>query len=175
VAAHGSDDIVILLGYDGSADARAAIEQAGLLMAGSEATVLVTWETILESAIRYAPLGQGVDMSRNGDDGDAAIKRKALGIATEGTQRAIAAGLLARPRIANCTDDIAEAILAEAADLHAAVIVVGTRGLGRLKSLMLGGVARGVVHHADRPVLVVPSPRVAEQRHHFGDRAERGA
>jgi hypothetical protein len=34
---------MILLCYDGSADAQAAIDRAGLLMPGSDATVLVIW------------------------------------------------------------------------------------------------------------------------------------
>jgi len=51
---------MILLCYDGSADAQAAIDQAGLLMAGSEATVLVIWETILETMTRHGSLGIGM-------------------------------------------------------------------------------------------------------------------
>ena len=50
----------------------------------------------------------------------------------------------------NRDDDIAAVILAEAADLGAGVIVLGTRGLGGVKSPMLGSVSHAVLHHADR-------------------------
>jgi len=164
---------MILICYDGSADAQAAIDQAGLLMAGSEATVLVIWETILETMTRHGALGMGM-IGFSGDDGaaDAAIKQAAVDTAADGVQRAAAAGLVAQPRVVNRNDDIAAVILAEAAGLDAGVIVLGTRGLGGVKSLMLGSVSHAVLHHADRAVLVIPSPSLAEQRHHWAEHAE---
>jgi nucleotide-binding universal stress UspA family protein len=96
----------------------------------------------------------------------------AVDTAAAGVRRAATAGLVAQPRVVNRDDDIAAVILAEAAAVDAGVIVLGTRGLGSVKSLMLGSVSHAVLHHADRAVLVIASPRLAEQRHHWAEHAE---
>ncbi len=161
--------MMILLCYDGSADAQSAIDHSASLMPGSAATVLVVWETLLETMSRTGSMGMGMGMIGVGDETetDAALRKGALALATDGAQRATAAGLVAQPRIAERDGDIAGAILAAAADVHADVIVLGTRGLGSMKTLMLGSVSHAVLHHADRAVLVVPSPGLAEQRHQW--------
>ena len=64
-------------------------------MAGSEATVLVVWEAILETLTRHGSLGLGCGMDGpyGGDGADAAIKQAAVFTAAAGVQRAAAAGL----------------------------------------------------------------------------------
>ena len=59
---------------------------------------------------------------------------------------------------------IAATILAEADDVGASAIVLGSRGLTGMKSLPLGSVSHAVLQHAERPVIIVPSPEVAHQR-----------
>lgn len=164
---------MILICYDGSADAQAAIDGAATLMPGAEATVLVIWETILVTMSRNGSLGMGLGMVGVYDDDDvnATIKQAALDTATEGVQRATAAGLVALPRVASRGVDTPATILSAAADVNADAIVLGTRGRGGLKSMMLGSVSQAVLHHADRPVLVVPSPDVCEQRHRWAEHA----
>ncbi|MGR0218718.1 universal stress protein [Agromyces sp. ZXT2-6] len=52
--------------------------------------------------------------------------------------------------------------LGEYASEHgAAAIVVGSRGRSASRELLLGSVAKAVLHHAHRPVLVVPAARPA--------------
>ena len=58
----------------------------------------------------------------------------------------------------------AEAIVAEAERWQADLIVVGTRGHGLLKRLLLGSTARSVMHHATASVLVTRSIPVRESR-----------
>ena len=162
---------MILVSYDGSVDAQAAIDRAAQLMRGAEATVLTVWEPFMDLLARSGTLGAGMGVGvgmagsyADSEKVDAANGEAALTNATEGAQRATAAGLVAQPRSESRRGDIANTILVAAAAVGADVIVMGTRGLGSVKSFLLGSVSHAVVQHADRPVLVVPSPALAERR-----------
>ncbi len=153
---------MILIAYDGSPDADAAIDRAGLLLKGQSATVLSVWEPF-EDVVTRAGAGMtigaidwvAIDRSYQ----DQAGKR-----AEDGAERAQAAGLTAEPRIQVRRGTIADTILEAADDVDADAIVLGTRGLTRLKSLLLGSVSHAVLQNAGRPVMVVPSAEVAEAR-----------
>ena len=54
-------------------------------------------------------------------------------------------------------DGVWRAVVPFAAGLDAAVIVTGARGVGGARSALLGSVSSGLVHNAERPVLIVPS------------------
>ena len=165
--------MTILICYDGSADAQAAIDRAGQLMPGSDATVLVIWETLLQSMARHGTLVMGLGVGAYADGGtDAALEKLAHDTANDGVQRAMAAGLVAQPRVVNRQDEIAADILVVAADLGAEVIVLGTRGRGSVKSALLGSVSHAVLHHADRPALVIPSSALAERRHRWAEHTQ---
>ena len=146
---------MILIAYDGSDDARAAVEQAAGLWPSQQATVLSVWTPFTEVLAHYSP-GLAPEMV-DYEEIDAASRKVAGERAREGAELARAGGLDATPREAKQTTTTAEAILAEGSDIGATVIVVGTRGLTGVKSLLLGSVSHGVVHHARVPVLVVPS------------------
>ena len=51
--------------------------------------------------------------------------------------------------------DTPQRIVAVAEEANADLLVMGTRGMTELKSMLLGGVANKVVHHAHCPVLLV--------------------
>jgi nucleotide-binding universal stress UspA family protein len=153
---------MILIAYDGSADSRAAIDRAGELLSGQPATILTIWEPFLDVIARTGvgtPIGS-VDY----ENLDRASEDQARQTAQEGAERARQAGLRPRPVIRTREHSIAAAILAEADEVEARAIVVGTRGLTGVKSLFLGSVSHGVVQHATRPVIVVPSPELAAER-----------
>jgi nucleotide-binding universal stress UspA family protein len=147
---------VILIAYDGSKDARAAVEYAAKLWPGQQATVLSVWEPFAE-VLAHASTGFAPGMA-DYEEIDAASEKLAGDQSREGAELASAGGLEATPHESSRTTTIAEAILAAANEVDAQVIVVGTRGLTGVKSLLLGSVSHAVVHHANLPVLVVPSP-----------------
>lgn len=161
---------MILLCYDGSADAQAAIDLAARAMPGAEATILTIWETLVDAMARSNAMGAGWGLAMGYDDDgtvDQANAQAARDRAHEGAERARKAGLHAQPRIATRHGGIANTILLEAVELDVDLIVVGTRGRGDVKSFLLGSVSHHLVQHADRAVAVVPSGELAQQRRHL--------
>ena len=73
-----------------------------------------------------------------------------------------AAGHDAELEIRSGSHDVATLVARAADDVGADLIVIGTHGHGQLAAALMGSVARGLCHHANQPVLVVPPhPRVA--------------
>lgn len=156
---------MILIAYDGSKDAQSAIDQAGELIAGEPATVLSVWEPFVDVMTRTGVVGVSfTPLDIDSEQIDKAYEEGARERAAEGAQRARRAGLNAEPRTRARHETIAATILAEADQVGARAIVLGTRGLTRIKSLLLGSVSHAVLQHADRPVIVVPSPEIAHKR-----------
>jgi nucleotide-binding universal stress UspA family protein len=165
---------MILIAYDGSDDAKSAIQHAATLLPGSPAIVLTVWEPFLTMMMR-SPGGLGPVVGVGDIEGiDDACRQSAQARAEEGAQLARDAGIDATACVVSRSGSVAEAILQEAADADATAIVVGSRGLTGVKSLLLGSVSHGVLQHADRSVLVVPSPTVAERRHQTSEQAHVG-
>lgn len=152
---------MILIAYDGSEDAQAAVQQASRLFAGEPATVLSVWQRFVDTMARA---GAGMAMIVDYAEIDERSAANATEQAADGAQQASAAGLQAQARTAVVERTIAETILTEAATVDADAIVMGTRGLTGVKSLLLGSTSHAVLQHADRPVLVTPSPAVAAER-----------
>jgi nucleotide-binding universal stress UspA family protein len=155
---------VILLCYDGSDDASAATERTGKLFPDMPVTVLTVWEPYVAMlaqnafGLAYAPPLSEVEQV------DAAIEKEAKVTAQEGVKRLRHIGIAAKARVEPVRTGVSATILVVAEEINAEAIVLGTRGLGGIKSLLLGSVSHAVVQHADRPVLVVPSSALAQAR-----------
>ena len=163
---------MILIAYDGSADAQAAIERAGDFLSGQRATVLTVWEPFVDVLTRS---GAGMVIGDvDYESVDRSSEEQARQRADEGAQLAQRAGLDAQPRVHGRTASVADCILEEAAEIGADAIVMGTRGLTGVKSFLLGSVSHAVLQHSERPVIVVPSPEVAAARAARRHREPRG-
>lgn len=153
---------MILIAYDGSEDASAAIERASKLLPDEEVIVLIVWERIVDVLTRTGSTFALGDVDYEAVDRSA--EEHAREQAEEGVKRAGQAGLKARAHVRARETSVAASILDAADEVEADVILMGTRGLGRLKSVLLGSVSNAVLQHADRPVMVVPSSEVAAER-----------
>jgi nucleotide-binding universal stress UspA family protein len=134
----------VVLGYDGSDAARAALEYAGDRAAGGGRLFVVC---VSEPPPAYlgSPYYQRV-------------LDESLGYARGLGEEAIS--LL--PAGADVTTELlegspSEAIVKVAQTRSADEIVVGSRGRGKVRAA-LGSVSQDVLHLADRPVVVIPNP-----------------
>lgn len=152
---------MILIAYDGSDDAKAAVSQASKLFPGEPATVLTVWHRFIDT---MAITGGRFNVVVDYDEIDRDAEQGAAERAQDGAALATEAGLDATPRTAVVEFTLADTILAEAAAVEAGAVVCGSHGYGGLKSLMLGSTSHEVLQHADLPVVVVPSPEVAKAR-----------
>lgn len=145
---------LVLIAYDGSPNARAAIRRAGALFPGRRAMVVTAWSGITEAAPELLLLPGGLLTATIGALGDA-LRERAETLAAEGAVSANAAGLEAESRAIHSGMAVWHGIVGFADDNDVAVIVLGARGHAAIAAALLGSVATGVLHHAGRPVLIV--------------------
>ena len=126
----------ILLTYDGSPSAAAAIAEAGRLVASDRAVVCHAWPG------PSTPVFRAVQSARE--------------TAAEGARLAEAAGFEAEPRCVEHADETWRAILGCADEVGASMLVAGAQGKSGLRRALLGSVSTGLVHHARVPLLIVP-------------------
>ena len=147
----------ILVAYDGSEFAKAAIAEAGRQLADGRKTIVLTVWLPLE-AIPFIPVG-GAPLDRPAVDAivDSSTQR-ARDTAEEGVALARAAGLDAEPLVEE-GDPVWRRIVAVADQHNASIIVLGSHGRTGLSYVLLGSVATSVAHHANRAVLITRAPR----------------
>ena len=133
----------IILGYDGSDCAKAALDQTIILAGALQADVVV--------AFGYASNPMGGETQ----DEELAIRGMGEALASEAVTKLQAAGIDTSVELVH--DRPAQSIL-RVADEHAAIlIVVGNHGESPMLGAILGSVPHKLLHRATVPVLVVPA------------------
>jgi nucleotide-binding universal stress UspA family protein len=141
----------IVVGIDGSDHSRRALDWAI-----GEAAVRQVPLTVLTVAqiVVQAWAGPAFAYATAQD-----MTREALEMAQKQTHDALEQAVLGSQRPSVTVKAVsglpAEALLAAAAD--ADLLVVGSRGAGGFKRLLMGSVAAQVTHHAQCPVVVIPA------------------
>lgn len=147
-------DAPVVVGVDGSSPSNAAIDEAAELAdrAGASLKVVAAYQVPITGWVGVTPW---LDVYPEDELADAA----------EGTAKAVLDGARERIRRNHPSLDVEfTAVRARPADAlaerskTAGVVVVGSRGRGGFRSLILGSVSRGLVHNAESPVLVVHAP-----------------
>jgi nucleotide-binding universal stress UspA family protein len=136
----------VILAYDGSDLAKAAIAEAGRQLApGREAIVVTAWQPVSVGFVAPVPV--------HAQDAEEVGKAAQL-TADEGASLAAAAGFNARGVAVEAAPTWKGIV--EAADEHgASVIVLGSHGHNGLGGVLMGSVATAVTHHSPRAVLIV--------------------
>jgi len=141
-------DAPVLIAYDGSDQAKEAIDQAGLqLRTPRKAIVLSVYQPL--SAIPF----WGTPYGKVPPELLEAAEEQANKAAAEGAAAAKEAGFDAEPAVIEATP-IWEGIVNTAQERGASMIAMGSHGRSGASYVALGSVATSVAHHAKVPVLI---------------------
>jgi nucleotide-binding universal stress UspA family protein len=155
---HGAPVVVC---YDGSGHAADSIATVAALLPGAPVLVVTVWKRIRD-AILAVSLGPSPLIS-DLPELDERQRRAAEQVADEGARRAAEAGLDARPLVVLARDEVWAAVAMVAEEQDARLIVCATRRAG-ISSTLFDTLPGALVHHATRPVTVVPSRQAAAAR-----------
>ena len=136
---------------DGSEPSTRAL-QVAIEVAQRYGSKLITLSVI--TAPVFLPVGTGgspTDLSMYYEEGTVEAKRAV----DDAVKLADAAGVSSRGEVIEASGSTVETIVDFASRENVDLIVMGTRGLGGLKKLVLGSVSSGVVAHAHCSVLIV--------------------
>jgi nucleotide-binding universal stress UspA family protein len=145
----------ILVAYDGSAGADAAVAAMPPLFAGRPAVVVSVWDSIaphVDGSLVAVPASVAHEAAANLDR---EAERQAAELAERGAAALRDQGFEASASALRSSGSTWATIVDCAERENAAAVVVGARGRSPVASALLGSVSTGLVHHCERPVLVV--------------------
>jgi nucleotide-binding universal stress UspA family protein len=151
----------ILVALDGSESSKKATQAALELAEKLKADLLVLHAISPPTTYYHSTIASPTGMSLPSpsqheiDAYYAYAKKVATSIVGEVESKGKKLGIHVKTEISEAVSSVVETILNHAAKENVDLIVVGTRGLGGFKKLLLGSVSNGVVSHAHCPVLVV--------------------
>jgi nucleotide-binding universal stress UspA family protein len=145
----------VVIGYDGSDEARCAIDFAARVLPGECALIVHVWQG---SGAGIAPAPSVVPPPVDRVRLEAASEEISSTVAREGARHARAAGFAASRAVRRAarTSDTAQMLHEVAAEYEAALIVVARTHASWLTHALRGNVAISTVREDRRPVLVVP-------------------
>jgi nucleotide-binding universal stress UspA family protein len=158
-----AEEITVMIAYDGSEVSQVAVRQAAVLFQGHPAVVTTVWEP----GLAPVPVGPPDDVDETSltpdletiEVVDRAQHDHAERVAREGAELARSLGLAAEVHPVPMELNVADTLIKLADERDAAVVVVGSHGISGLRSRLLGSVARKLIEHSDRPVVVVREKR----------------
>jgi nucleotide-binding universal stress UspA family protein len=151
--------MMILLCYEGSASSQHVIDVAHEILGDAEATLLHVWDPPASFLIgdTVSAFGMGTLAPEQVQELDVVVRERAGRILAEGVSLAKEAGFAAQGRLEDSKGSPWRTILETAEQIDASLIVVGTHTVGAVEAALLGSVSTSLVHHAHRPVLLVPA------------------
>jgi nucleotide-binding universal stress UspA family protein len=132
----------IVVGVDGSDHSKHALRWAGAIAAATDCRIdaVMTWQLPTMAGLAYAPRDMNLD-----DDTEKALVETIEDVF--GSERPV--------DVQTVVSHGGAAMVLVAISEGAQMLVVGSRGYGGFKGLLLGSVSAAVVEHSSCPVLVV--------------------
>jgi nucleotide-binding universal stress UspA family protein len=152
----------IIIGYDGSPAADAAVDAAAELCRPRKALVVAVWEPE-QAWSALAPLADPITAVpidlRVAFELEEALYEGAKRMAHQGAEMARRCGLDAEPRVVADEITVAETLVRLAEEYHAAAVVVGSHGHTAVREVLFGSTTRDVLKNAPCPTVVVRGPK----------------
>ena len=158
------DSAPVVVAFDGSPEAVEAVRTAATLFRDRLVLIVTVWEPGLAmggAMMPTADMGGGSYIPPTYEQMEAvddAQREHAQAAAEAGARLATQLGATAEALPVPDHADVADTLASVADERDAAALVVGSRGLGRVKSALLGSTSRRLLHDTRRPLLVVRAP-----------------